>query len=110
MNQDIKAKWVAALRSGQYNQITGELRSGCGHCCLGVLCEISQQETQFGIAENLEESGDVELLSLTVRTWAELTLEAGACVTIQGENDTLSNHNDQGKTFAQIANAIESQL
>lgn len=46
MKQDIKDKWVAALRSGNYKQGTGELRKvkddGCTyHCCLGVLAEVA---------------------------------------------------------------------
>ena len=36
-----KAEWVAALRSGNYNQIVGELQTDCGHCCLGVISELA---------------------------------------------------------------------
>ncbi len=47
MNSELKAKWTAALRSGAYRQCRGALRidyrdEGPGHCCLGVLFEISQ--------------------------------------------------------------------
>jgi hypothetical protein len=37
MNQVIKEKWVAALRSGEYKQTKGYLRNKKGYCCLGVL-------------------------------------------------------------------------
>lgn len=40
MNPELKAKWVAALRSGEYEQITGSLKEPDGYCCLGVLCEV----------------------------------------------------------------------
>jgi hypothetical protein len=34
-------EWVEALRSGEYNQITGRLRSQQdGFCCLGLLCDL----------------------------------------------------------------------
>ena len=36
-----RKKWLAALRSGEYEQATGELRDAVGFCCLGVACDIS---------------------------------------------------------------------
>ena len=33
-------KWVLALRSGEYSQTTGKLQDDCGHCCLGVACDV----------------------------------------------------------------------
>lgn len=47
MNPEIKARWVAALRSGDYKQGEGTLRRVDGtvtHCCLGVLCELAVQD------------------------------------------------------------------
>lgn len=42
MNAELKAKWLAALRSGEYVQGEGRLRGeGNSYCCLGVLCDIS---------------------------------------------------------------------
>lgn len=41
MDVELKAKWVAALRSGEYQQITGQLRGGGGYCCLGVFCIVA---------------------------------------------------------------------
>ena len=41
MNQDIKAQWLKALRSGKYQQGFKYLRSDETHYCpLGVLCDI----------------------------------------------------------------------
>lgn len=34
--QEAMAKWLKALRSGEYEQITGALFDGRGYCCLGV--------------------------------------------------------------------------
>ena len=39
MNPQIKAQWVADLRSGQYEQGNGYLNADGKLCCLGVLCE-----------------------------------------------------------------------
>lgn len=54
MNQEIKRKWVAALRSQKYRQARHVLRiedaksHECRHCALGVLVELAVQD---GIAE-----------------------------------------------------------
>lgn len=48
MDELLKAKWVKALRSGKYKQGVGKLKrryeGQICHCCLGVLCEITQHE------------------------------------------------------------------
>lgn len=41
INEELKAKWVEALRSGRYKQGTRFLRKGDAFCCLGVLCDVS---------------------------------------------------------------------
>jgi hypothetical protein len=42
---ELKAKWVAALRSGQYQQARERMKAADGAlCCLGVLCVISGVE------------------------------------------------------------------
>ena len=47
MDAEIKAQWVAALRSGDYRQAKGNLRvdtsTGVGYCCLGVLCDLAEK-------------------------------------------------------------------
>lgn len=53
MNPDVKAKWIAALRSGNYKQAKHRLRiehtdGSASYCCLGVLCELYRQETGEG--------------------------------------------------------------
>lgn len=44
MKADVKEKWLAALRSEQYQQGQYRLKwlraGGPEHCCLGVLCEV----------------------------------------------------------------------
>ena len=53
MNQEIKAKWVAALRSGEYKQGFEQLKDCNGNfCCLGVLSDLAEKE---GIVESVQE-------------------------------------------------------
>lgn len=49
MSPELKAKWVAALRSGEYKQGREVLRNGDQFCCLGVLCDIIGLEVLDGV-------------------------------------------------------------
>lgn len=43
MDQELKTKWIAALRSGDYKQGVSKLCSSSNqYCCLGVLCEVAE--------------------------------------------------------------------
>jgi hypothetical protein len=45
VKEDIKAQWVAALRSGEFEQGKTALKTNEGsYCCLGVLCELAVRE------------------------------------------------------------------
>lgn len=48
MNARIKQLWLDALRSGNYEQGMGRLRTGDSFCCLGVLCDLHRKETGAG--------------------------------------------------------------
>jgi len=53
MDADLKAKWVKALRSGEYDQARDVLhdRENGGFCCLGVLCKVMGAEFGPGSEE-----------------------------------------------------------
>lgn len=40
MDKELLAKWIAALRSGEYKQTRNRLRDSRGYCALGVLCDV----------------------------------------------------------------------
>ena len=131
MNTEVKQKWIGALRSGKYEQGSEKLRSVTGYCCLGVLCDIYAQEhnTQWefrGDEEINPQSQDYwyfdehsEFLPESVMNWAELKTH-NPTVRIDVEDnddednwyykDELSDINDSGYDFSQIANIIEAQL
>ena len=44
MDAQVKEKWVAALRSGEYEQGTSALLRDGKYCCLGVLCDIVDKD------------------------------------------------------------------
>jgi hypothetical protein len=116
MNPEIKAKWVAALRSGEYKQGRGRLNRVDKFCCLGVLCDLHAKESggkweQHTIDEYVHlYMGSSCQLHPAVLLWAGLNYVGGGEVRIAGNQDFLFRHNDSGRTFAEIADAIESQL
>lgn len=104
MKESVMKTWVAALRSGEYTQGKGVLKSEGTHCCLGVLCEISP----FDIEANMS----ILFPSADVADWAGLSdiapLMPRSYKTDKGPRRSLSDINDGGgKSFKQIANIIE---
>lgn len=89
MDAELKAKWVKALRSGEYQQCRMTLRKSVdgntSHCCLGVLNEVR------GVKN--DPSGYIDFPNLV------------------GDWQILARMNDeQGKSFNQIADYIEANL
>jgi hypothetical protein len=114
MNAEIKSKWVAALRSGEYKQTKDTLRDLNGFCCLGVLCDLHSKESgnqweRQGSAY-LRYLGEENHVPSEVGSWAGITNVWGTKVVIGDANSELSGHNDDGRTFYEIADAIEEQL
>ena len=113
MHKDIANKWTAALRSGQYTQATEYLQKSSGFCCLGVLCDLHREQVGGewawgpggGMSYQPGDSDDFDnsLLPVPVRDWAGLrgvNPEAGGVC--------LSALNDDGQTFAQLADFIDT--
>lgn len=117
MNPEIKAKWLEALRSGEYKQGKGALVEVKGderfYCCLGVLCDLAAKEGVTREADGgtlgvgFMDRGAVEhgILPLRVQEWAGL---AGPNPVVRGE--ALAVRNDQGESFDEIADVIEERL
>ncbi len=113
MNENAK-KWVEALRSGKYRQATGKLCKidDCDHsyCCLGVACELYQQEVgglDIKIERDIrfynEKSSD---LPFCVMDWLGLAGPEGNHIAME---ESLAYKNDSGDTFDEIADLIESE-
>jgi hypothetical protein len=109
MDAQLKAKWVEALRSGKYRQTTGNLREErttrrYGYCCLGVLCHVAGSKWRHGVpvlGETIMEAQGEAYLSYDA-------------LKLTGLDDTqqrvLADKNDEGSSFAEIADYIESSL
>lgn len=119
MKPEIKQKWVAALRSGQYSQATGRLRRQDAYCCLGVLCDLYQKETGDGqwvpidpiTTDGYDFLNSNALVPTEVQRWAGLP-SADPSVPVPGLNVPrgLAYLNDNGNKFTDIADIIEKEL
>ena len=103
--------WVEALRSGKYAQATERLRKGGGMCCLGVACDISELGAwnPCGEYETENAAPALTVLPFPVRDWLGLRDCGSEFVTESGAYRQLSELNDNGTTFAEIALIIESE-
>lgn len=98
MDAELKAKWVAALRGGEFEQASGNFHIGGKYCCLGVLaCVLT----------------GIRGAAITTKHPGSDTL--GGYLVDQGvpskKMSTFVRMNDvEGKSFAEIADYIEANL
>lgn len=107
MNNNAKL-WVKALKSGKYKQTSGTLQDEDGYCCLGVACKLYEKKTGKKLEKN--DRGfycDATLRGkfTKVRKWLRLHFSDGE----YGCNDNLTDLNDSGYSFKEIAKIIESE-
>lgn len=131
MNPEIKAQWVNALRSGEYEQGKYQLHYQDGaineYCCLGVLCDLA---VKAGVDVHLEKDGtsvsygdQTGALPGPVQEWAGLDVANPMTPImsshihdytdphVQDSPVTLAELNDSGRmTFADIADVIEGYI
>lgn len=117
MNKAIATKWAEALRSGSYGQCKEVLQRGTGgFCCLGVLCDLHRQakggewvgpqpHTVGGLIYQPAEGGeDYSMLPEAVAAWAGIR-----CANPSADGEGLAVRNDEGWTFNQLADLIETR-
>lgn len=115
MNKEIGERWIAALRSGEYQQGQSYLNVNGKFCCLGVLCDLAVKEgvvdrEQWGnyvLYGSDEEGWDGALLPNGVKRWAGMATNNGDCPHAQ---DTLVSLNDGGASFVEISRVIEREM
>ena len=117
MKPDIADRWVAALRSGEYEQGRSVLRSTDNtYCCLGVLCDLAAQD---GVGEWSEPWPDLGpdfadadgeyscyLPPPGVMRWAGLKNNGGYLPA----GESLWRLNDDGLSFGEISDVIQANV
>lgn len=125
IDPEFKAKWLEALRSGNYEQVGGALRkykgpelNPVGFCCLGVACDIidPNQWAMTGVDEWLTDT-DSNNWDEFIPTWNNIDGETTALPFLsQVTGAKLANMNDgtgaEGRkySFDEIADWIEINL
>jgi hypothetical protein len=119
MNAELKAKWIAALRSGDYKQGRSRLATvDGGYCCLGVLCEVLELPKKR-VEGGYEFAGLSCVLSYSITE--PLGIDSiGSFEPDEGDERamgvrtgevcqaaSLAMLNDSGYSFAEIADMIE---
>ncbi len=105
MKKHLRDEWLAALRSGTYQQGEGELRVDDGDgplfCCLGVYCEVRGLRFEDGgyILPTGARQDTTFLLEYYIAELADLTTQSA-----------LADMNDKGASFAEIADWIEQHI
>lgn len=117
IDPEIKAKWLAALRSGQYKQgkeyLCRVINNEPSFCCLGVLADVSGLE--------YHNSDCLHLQSSYHRNYVIPENEDATCEDYLAIGDTsfvvpyriqqiLAEMNDDENTFEEIADVIEKHL
>jgi hypothetical protein len=134
MNAAVKAKWLEALRSGEYEQGMGALKKDGKYCCLGVLCDVlikdAELSQQFTVREEEELDGgricfsymgnrasDVIPLALgraldinDTNPVVEVTEALAAQIGFGYHTTSLAQLNDAGYSFLKIADVIDATL
>lgn len=111
----VATAWLRALRSGDFKQTAGtlaEIKKETGEivglCCMGVLCELAVKAKVISSPQvnetDLSYDGESAVLPDSVREWAGLKTATGVF-----GNENLTNSNDNGKSFKQIARIIEQK-
>ncbi len=147
MKKEVADKWVAALRSGEYQQCQSRLRDadvkegsgaeqitpGARFCCLGVLCDLYAKEHPHArwiteeasdsvwclfapdvTSAHVYEGSDRFVLPRIVCNWSGVHDSDGAPDSYAARDAlkqfpaaSLTDANDKGASFKQIADFIE---
>ena len=129
MNENAR-KWVAALRSGEYVQDVGRLRTQNGFCCLGVACDLYAKKIGKGEWKPYTPTFDKPAFYINVKSygrglptdvadWLGFRISVNDQIQYYGdymsegegdeEDPSLASANDDGRTFDEIADIIESE-
>lgn len=101
---ELQARWIAALRSGKYQQGEWRLRSNTDRfCCLGVACDVadsakwklSRDETCYSFQDQ--------------STCLPESLRNEVGLTVSLESDLITMNDRDAKSFIEIADYLERQ-
>ena len=108
MPKPLLDSWLAALRSGEYPQTRGAMRDKVGYCCLGVLVAVvapDSDELNRGTPSN--QFLLLRGIKFGVTDPSGIAADEGNPY-LPGLSTWAAPANDDGKSFAELADAIEA--
>ena|SRR6478736_5258237 len=116
MKTELKNKWVAALRSGEYKQGKEFLCKNDSYCCLGVLLAVDKTD-EFIYDETVHDDRKLryyqdEAYELPYSYQESIGLRGGDSehLMIMNDGQPYGKHPTEPKTFDEIATWIEENL
>lgn len=113
MKQELKQRWIEALRSGDYQQGIGQLRSKNDEfCCLAVLCSVFDPSGWESATDAKTMGYDYDYIYKNNVSFGTLHwfLRLDALELDDLAQGRLIAMNDKGVSFAEIADWIEENL
>ncbi|KKL94045.1 hypothetical protein LCGC14_1868600 [marine sediment metagenome] len=115
MDQKVKQLWVAALRSGKYQQGVDKLRKDDSYCVLGVLCDQfpggewveDRRECEYGFRVSMTEGIISYCLPDAIVKWAQVDDSLPGIQVNRDIHINLSSLNDGDMPFYQLADCID---
>lgn len=101
LDPTFKAKWLEALRSGEYQQCQNQLKSDDGYCCIGVAAVIAG----YGIDSTNDRIIRPGQNPLDAKGYSALE-DFGLC----DRTKCIHMNDTKGKSFLEIADFIEENL
>lgn len=111
LEKEFGQRWLAALRSGKYEQGEGYLQNADGqYCCLGVACRMDHPEEDLLHKFLIDSNG-----GRSSKSYISKKLEDSMPELLRGNDSNefarlVSKMNDEGQSFHQIADWIESNV
>ena len=107
MNLELKNKWCAALRGGEFKQGKGALvyidEEGLKYCCLGVLGAISGGHINYDL------HGATAIIWNGEKYFTHLNFDQGG-LGINTQITLMKLNDDEKRTFSEIADWIEENV
>lgn len=122
LHPHFKAKWLEALRSGEYAQTTEHLHTEDGFCCLGVACHLYDPNQWYPVELDTADYGVITVYESTSRNddlpargdlpdeIFDTLLQRHSDASGQSILEFIAVRNDEGWSFAKIADWIEEHL
>lgn len=113
MKESVMQAWVTDLRTPGIVQGRGRLFDGVGYCCLGRLCVVLERTFELSQPHRGHVlDGEGAILPQSVMDQAEMKTPSGATIFWVNSAEPIQVHaelselNDSGLTFPQIADMI----